>query len=311
MGLIALREIVGSLVCPRCRTALAAAGDGYRCTNEACGLAGRPFPTRGGQPVLVDFERSVLSEDAVEPATGRAGRVETLPPLLRRWWKPRNEVAAVNIARLLGKVGVASPLVLVVGGGTVGNGVEDLYERPDVRVIGFDISATPFTQLVADAHHIPLADSSVDAVVIQAVLEHVLEPESVVAEIHRVLRARGVVYAETAFMQQVHAGAHDFMRFTGSGHRYLFRSFDELASGAVAGPGTQLLWSVDHVVRGLARSQLAGRVARAAFWWLRLLDRVVPEPLALDDASAVYFLGTPAERPLRPDEIVAYYRGGQ
>jgi SAM-dependent methyltransferase len=189
--------------------------------------------------------------------------------------------------------------------------MQPLYDDPDLRVIAFDIYRSEHAHFIADAHSIPMQDGAVDAVVIQAVLEHVLEPETVVAEIHRVLRARGVVYAETAFMQQVHAGAHDFMRFTGSGHRYLFRSFDELASGAVAGPGTQLLWSVDHVVRGLARSQLAGRVARAAFWWLRLLDRVVPEPLALDDASAVYFLGTPAERPLRPDEIVAYSRGGQ
>ena len=68
-------------------------------------------------------------------------------------------------------------------------------------------------------------------------LEHVLEPELVVAEIHRVLMPDGLVYAGTPFMQQVHEGPYDFMRFTESGHRWLFRRFERLASGATGGPG--------------------------------------------------------------------------
>jgi 2-polyprenyl-3-methyl-5-hydroxy-6-metoxy-1,4-benzoquinol methylase len=43
-------------------------------------------------------------------------------------------------------------------------------------------------------------DGTCDAVVVQAVLEHVLQPDVVVAEIHRVLRPDGLVYAETPFM---------------------------------------------------------------------------------------------------------------
>jgi hypothetical protein len=57
----------------------------------------------------------------------------------------------------------------------------------------------------------------------------------------------------------VHAGPYDFVRYTSSGHRYLFRAFEEIAAGPVAGPGTQLLWSIDHIVRGLLRSELAGK----------------------------------------------------
>jgi len=82
-----------------------------------------------------------------------------------------------------------------------------------------------------------LASASVDGVLIQAVLEHVLDPAQVVGEIHRVLRPDGLVYAETPFLQQVHAGPNDFTRFTSSGHRYLFRAFAEIAAGPVAGPG--------------------------------------------------------------------------
>jgi SAM-dependent methyltransferase len=186
-----------------------------------------------------------------------------------------------------------------------------LYSDDRARVIAFDLYGSALTQFIADAHQIPLADGSVDAVVIQAVLEHVLDPTRVVAEIARVLPAGGVVYAETPFLQQVHAGPYDFVRYTSSGHRYLFRKFEEIAAGPVAGPGTQLVWSIDHTVRGLLRSEFAGKIARGLVFWLRGIDRLVPSAFATDDASAFYFLGRRAERELTPQEVVSYYKGAQ
>ena len=199
----------------------------------------------------------------------------------------------------------------MVGGGTVGNGVESLYSDRRARVAGFDIYGTPQVQLIADAHDIPFADGGFDAVVVQAVFEHVLEPERAVAEIHRVLQPEGLVYAETPFLQPVHAGPYDFTRYTASGHRQLFRAFEEIDAGPVAGPGSQLLGGTDHLVRGLLRSQLAGRLARAMFFWLRYLDRLVPPAYAMDAGSAYFFLGRRSDRRLEPREIVAYYRGAQ
>jgi ubiquinone/menaquinone biosynthesis C-methylase UbiE len=216
-----------------------------------------------------------------------------------------------NIDRLRSLLSGSSPLVLVIGGGTIGNGAEALYSDPRMRLIAFDVYGSPVTQFIADAHQIPLADASVDAVVVQAVLEHVLDPRRVVDEIHRVLRPEGIVYAETPFLQQVHAGPYDFNRYTCSGHRYLFRSFGEIDAGAVAGPGTQVLWSVDHLVRALTRSELAGKFARVPFFWLRYFDRLVPTTFAMDDASAYYFLGRRGDSELTPHEIVDYYRGAQ
>jgi SAM-dependent methyltransferase len=226
-------------------------------------------------------------------------------------WKPRNRVAARNIDRLLRSLADPAPTLLVVGGATVGNGVSAVYSHPRVQVIGFDIVGSTMTQFIADAHQIPLPEASIDAVLVQAVLEHVLDPGEVVAEIHRVLKRGGLVYAETPFLQQVHAGAHDFTRYTASGHRYLFQRFEELAAGPVAGPGTQLLWSVDHAVRGLTRSALAGRAVRGLMFWLRALDRVIPASYAVDDASAFYFLGRRRERGMSAGEIIDYYRGAQ
>jgi ubiquinone/menaquinone biosynthesis C-methylase UbiE len=263
----------------------------------------------GQWPVFVDFERSILQRGA--RATPPETSIDRVPVPLRSCWKPPNRVAERNVEKLMSLLPRPSPLVLVIGGGTIGNGIGAIYEDPRTRVVAFDIYGSPLTQFIADAHRIPLADESVDAVVIQAVLEHVLDPGDVVREIHRVLRHGGLVYAETPFLQQVHAGPYDFTRYTSSGHRYLFRAFEEVAAGPVAGPGTQLLWSVDHLVRGLLRSELAGKLARALFFWLRHLDRLVSPRFAMDNASAYFFLGRRADRELEPHEIVDYYRGAQ
>ena len=101
------------------------------------------------------------------------------------------------------------------------------------------------------------------------------------------------------------------MRYTSSGHRYLFRWFEEINAGPVAGAGTELLWSIDHAVRGVVRSELAGKLARMPFFWLRYLDRLVPRAFAMDNASAYYFLGRRSDRELQPREMVGYYRGAQ
>jgi SAM-dependent methyltransferase len=307
------------LVCPRCRSELEYSDRARRCLSAACRYsAAGSFPTVGPWPVLVDFERSILKREAVEAAPGAAlapgalrHRVgDRMPAAVRAWWKPLNIVAARNVDTLLSRLDGQSPVVLVIGGAEMGNGVDAVYAG-EPTVIAFDIYGTALTQVIADAHQIPLRSGTVDAVVIQAVLEHVLDPDQVVREIHRVLRPGGLVYAETPFLQQVHAGAYDFTRYTASGHRWLFRAFEEIDAGPVAGPGTQMLWSIDHLTRGLVRSGLAGRLMRAAFSWLRLLDRLVPAPFAVDAASACFFLGRRADRELTPREIAEYYRGAQ
>ncbi|MFJ2234810.1 class I SAM-dependent methyltransferase [Streptomyces sp. NPDC087859] len=308
------------LVCPRCRSTLVAKPGGLNCSAPDCPYHGvMTFPMAGPWPVLVDFERSVVNREEVVAAAEAAktegpepaGLVHRLPAPLRRVWKPPNRVAAQNVELLLRSLLGPAPRLLVVGGATVGNGVSAVYRDPRVQVIGFDIVGSPVTQFIADAHQIPLPTGSVDAVLAQAVLEHVLDPALVVAEIHRVLKDGGIVYAETPFLQQVHAGAHDFTRYTASGHRYLFRRFEELAAGPVAGPGTQLLWSIDHLVRGLTRSALAGRAVRGLMFWLRTLDRLVPPSYATDDASAFCFLGRKSDREMSAQEIIDYYRGAQ
>jgi SAM-dependent methyltransferase len=315
MVLAQLDDFKSLLACPRCRCRLGEEQGSFQCTSLSCELSVLgAFPVLEGLPALIDFDRSIVRpEDLRAREVGREPRwsIDSIPPRLRSWWKPVNRVALSNIERLISLLPGASPRVLVVGGGTIGNGVEALYSERNVSVVAFDIRGSSITQFIADAHQIPLIDESVDAVVVQAVLEHVLDPSGVVGEIHRVLRAGAVVYAETPFLQQVHAGPFDFTRYTSSGHRYLFRWFEEIAAGPVAGPGTQLLWSVDHATRGVLRSELAGKLVRAPLFWLRYADRLVPTAFGMDNASAYYFLGRRSDRELQPRELVDYYRGAQ
>ena len=315
MVLVKPADVTPLLVCPRCRSDVVESAEGFHCGSQSCPLSATgSFPMIERWPTLVDFEHSILDPGELHGSGGGAapgGRwsIDRLPPRLRSWWKPRNQVAARNVETLLGLLPGPAPLILVIGGGTAGNGVDAIYADQRARVLGFDIYGSPLVQFIADAHQIPVAAGSIDAVLVQAVLEHVLDPAQVVAEIHRVLRPDGLVYAETPFLQQVHAGPYDFTRYTSSGHRYLFRAFEEIAAGPVAGPGAQMLTSIDHLVRGLLRSQLAGRLARALFFWLRYLDRAIPTSYAMDNASAYFFLGRRSERALAPNEIVGYYRG--
>ena len=201
------------------------------------------------------------------------------------------------------------PKILIVGGGEAGMGTDSLFRDPDVDVISFDVYASDVTTFVADAHTLPIQSSVFDAACVQFVLEHVLEPQRVVAEVHRVLRHDGILFVATPFLQHVHEGAHDFNRFTHSGHRWLLKDFEEIDSGVLMGPSVQLLWTIDYWVRGLTRSRRAGKMAKVMFSWLQLFDALIPANYAIDAASALYFLGRAIDTPLGAEEMRSYYRG--
>ena len=209
------------------------------------------------------------------------------------------------------KQGNLTPRVLVIGGGAYEQGTATLYRDAAIRGLSFDIYHSPGIDMIADAHKIPLSDGSVDGVLIQAGIEHVLEPERVVAEIWRVLKPGGIAYAETPFLQQVHEAAYDFTRFTDSGQRYLLRRFALIRSGLCGEAGTQLLWSLDYFFRGLFRSRAVGKGAKLAFFWLHWFDRLIPRAYTIDNASGFYLLGRKATTVATPQEIVAYYSGSQ
>lgn len=307
------------LVCPVTGAPLSRRENPNELVSEDRNGTKRRYPLIDGKPVLIDFERSVVSEH--ELLSRKAGSAISRPShhgpkaLIKRLLSPQKPQTRRNVARLRDllrqRASTEPSKVLIVAGGTVGQGMGPLYEDPAIEVYAFDIYGTPLTQFVADAHSIPVATGTFDAVVIQAVLEHVLEPAKVVSEIWRVLKFGGIVYAETPFMQHVHEGAYDFTRFTESGHRYLFRNFYEIASGVSGGPGLQFMWAVDYFVRSLFRSRVAGKVAKLSVFWAQYLDALIPEEYATDAASGTYFMGAKSDTVVTPREAVLRYRGAQ
>jgi SAM-dependent methyltransferase len=205
--------------------------------------------------------------------------------------------------------------VLVVGGGALGHGMESIDRDPDLEFINTDVYISDRVEIACDAHQLPFADSSFDAVIVQAVLEHVVSPHDMVAEIHRVLRPQGFVYAETPFMQQVHGGAYDFTRFTDLGHRRLFRMFEEIDRGVALGPASSLFWAIRYFARAIPRRaglpiKLLDLIASCSAFWLVYLDkRLSRHDGAYDAASGLFFLGRRAETPVSDREIIAGYRG--
>jgi SAM-dependent methyltransferase len=307
------------LRCPHCHGLLQVTTAELRCSTVDCALA---FPVIDGIPILIDESRSLfrIADVRERPATLVSASSPALQTALGRF-RPRigRNVRAEGIydrmAHLLLEAG-SDPRVLVVGGGTVGEGMRVLTEHPAIHLVETDVAFEPRTALICDAHDLPFADASFDGVIAQAVLEHVLDPARCVAEIHRVLKPGGLVYADTPFMQQVHLGPYDFTRFSHLGHRRLFRWFEEIDSGASCGPGMALAWAWQHFLLSFAthpslRVILRGVAAITAFP-LKYFDYLlVRRPGGLDAASSVYFLGRRSEEPLSDHALVQSYRGAQ
>jgi SAM-dependent methyltransferase len=287
-----------TLRCPATGEPLHRAGDALESES------GRRYRIVGGVPVLIAEERSLFSASPARPRPPSRARA-LAAHLPRDSYNAGTDRLVARLRELLPE----RPRVLVVGGGTLGAGMGPLLDDPAIDATETDVWLGPRTMLVCDAHDLPFADGSFDAVVCQAVLEHVLDPPRVVSEIHRVLAPDGLVYAEIPFMQQVHEGAYDLTRYTYVGLRRLFREFDEVAAGAVCGPAMAVAWSLRYLAVTLFGRRAAHLVPLLTFWLPRLDRRLIGRPAALDAASSIGFLGRRREQPLADAEIVAAYRG--
>ncbi|MDM8553365.1 class I SAM-dependent methyltransferase [Desulfococcaceae bacterium HSG7] len=226
-----------------------------------------------------------------------------------------NLISAKNYRNLADKLTgeYNTPRVLVVGGRISGKGINELVDNSAIHVLETDIQFGPRTQLLCDAHALPFMNGSFDAVVVQAVLEHVFDPAQCVKEISRVVAEHGWVYAETPFMQQVHDAPYDFQRFTYIGHRRLFRDFTEIESGSVAGPGTALCWAYLSFLSSFSDHKYVKaallRFALFTGFWIKYFDYfLINKKGSWEGASAYYFLGRKSNIPLSDRELITSFR---
>lgn len=308
------------LRCPVCHAHLEESEGQLVCMNSSCGAR---FPVVDGAPILINAEASLFSitdlisqQRASSDEAGRAklaGFVYRLIPSISgniRAKKNFNRFSEILFCRS------ASPRILVIGGGVLGQGMESLARDKRIELVESDVAFSPRTAMICDAHEIPFEDESFDGVIAQAVLEHVVDPQRCCEEIHRVLKTEGVVYAETPFIQQVHRGEYDFTRFTHLGHRRLFRRFEEIASGAVCGPGMALAWSYRYFLLSFTRSTKLRAFlkifADLTSFHLKYFDHFLADtPGAMDAASGFFFMGNKSDSMLSDRDLIQLYRGAE
>lgn len=282
------------------------------CVNSNCN---KEFDVISDKPILIDFNKSVLKEENFKNNIGKSEILRnegSLYKFLRKILFGDGLITSKNMSFIDDQIKNNLDLkILIVGGGTIGAGMSDFYKKYDKNILSFDIYSNPRIDFVADAHDIPISDNTIDLIIIQAVLEHVLIPENVVSECYRVLKQGGLIYSETPFMQQVHEGAYDFTRYTDSGHRYLFKSFSLIKSGSVAGLGTSLLWSISYFIGGLFKSVFMRKISRLFFFWLRFFDFLISDKFNIDGSSGLFFLGKKGSEIVSKKEIIKYYKGAQ
>ena len=309
--------VLRDLRCPICRGPLDCAEDSCRCRSRDCQAA---FPWLGRAPVLINEARSVFT---IEGFLKQEPTFFKPTSKLRRWLSGcvpdlSHNLAARRVLMQMRELLVQRqqrPRVLVIGGSVVGVGVEAMHDDPAIELVESDAACGPRVQVVCDAHDLPFADGSFDGVIVQAVLEHVLDPQRCVGEIHRVLKAGGLVYADTPFVCQVHGREFDFTRYSRLGHRRLFRQFGELESGISSGPGMALGWTARYFLLSFFQHRLlragVSALARLTLFWLKYLDYLVLDnPSALDAAFAFYFLGEKRRESLADADLIRSYRGG-
>ena len=312
-------------ICPNCRNEIIKVkSKNFQCINKSCNLTKKKFPIINEKPILVPFGlddcilQDSFSTDFIN--LGSKNRDQTkikkrIKSIITDLIYGKNTRTIKNYRYLSNRLKKNSK-VLIIGGGTIGSGSSDflsMCKQKSIQIDSIDIYFSENVTAIADAHYLPFKDESYELVIIQAVLEHVINPYRVVDEIYRVLSNQGMIYSETPFMQSVHEGPYDFMRFSHSGHRWLLKKFQEISSGVHHGAFSSSLFIFSFAISGLTRNKLIGILIRILFTRVcKILDQINDYKSNIDVACGTYFLGIKSNEYSKqkiPIDIVGFYQG--
>lgn len=170
--------------------------------------------------------------------------------------------------------------------------------RVTAHTVTVDRAVGGEVDLCSDLTAVGLQSHQFDLVICTGTLEHVPDPDAVIAEIRRLLKPGGLAHIEVPFIQGYHPDPGDYWRWTLEGLR-LFLSrhgFSEVASGIHMGPVSALNWVIYDFMHGLFGRGWAGKLARGATFvvlapW-RFLDAwMIHRADAERIPSGVYFVG--------------------
>lgn len=296
-----------ALRCVQCHTAgqLDAVDETLVCRH--CGFS---YMLERGVPIMLNSEaRAAFDADfAVEHAAIMLNQYQAAETPTRRTWK----------SRLIGSLRPPEVMLHYNPDLTRKSETWDLFmhEGSDTRILNvgggpfrysdqeLTLNIRPFTNVdcVGDAHSIPFADNTFDTIICVAVLEHVYDPERVVAEMIRVLKPNGRLYAEVPFIFFFHGYPSDYRRYTLEGMRRLFGGLHAARFGMTQGPVSAILQSINILIDLLvpANWSIVRRLVNGAYRWIAfpfkyfdLLLRRHPQAHRL--AGGFYVLGNKPE----------------
>jgi SAM-dependent methyltransferase len=276
-------------VCPTCHGGLR-----WDSGSVCCQTCSRDYPRSAtGTPILVPDGQLPAHKEQWYP-----GSLRLLPePLAAFASRHRQHLCPVFTYRsprtrnLVGKFVAAFPEEAIIANVGAGN------RRYGVNVINIDVEPIPGVDLVGIAENLPLADSSCDGAILQAVLEHVRDADLTLQELYRVIKPTGPLLVEVPFIQGYHPSPGDYRRYTEQGLRAKLadHKFVIEESGVAVGPASAMAWVTAEFLSFLVsgRSEKAYRLARPIFRWvvqpLKYADRWLDgHPMAYTIPSGVW-----------------------
>jgi SAM-dependent methyltransferase len=130
------------------------------------------------------------------------------------------------------------------------------------NVVHLEIAPFKNVDIVASSEELPFAEGTFAAVASESVLEHVCNPWKAVEELHRVLKADGLIRVDAPLLAPFHAFPNHFHNFTQSGLDQLLGKFEKLDGGV--NPHQEPWVAIGWILR-LAREGLPDQALVAEF----------------------------------------------
>jgi uncharacterized protein YbaR (Trm112 family) len=201
------KNLFDLLACPLCRDEVDLDAGGRHLSCRGCQ---HQFPVIDGVPImLADPSRAMVSHQRELPV--RPGY---------SCWKERVILRSLTAAQI----------ALDFGAGR--------QQLDDPAIIRMDLVFDPMLDVVGDVQALPFKADALDFVFGGAVMEHLPQPRRAIAEMYRILKPGGYVYADWNFLAAYHGYPHHYFNATTNGVQQSFQPFTEIQCGVAPFQGS-------------------------------------------------------------------------